>query len=105
MFEPDALLLGGMIGLASAVIGAIIDYRILQRRRAQETEESSGPPGCIFIVSGTLGLLGLCVIAVSLVVQSLGRALVAGLGVMLGFFGGFLLMLLLWMLLQRGKSE
>lgn len=102
MLSQNAFLIGIIIGFASSVISAVVDYRIMQRRA--DREESSGP-GCMFIVSGTLGWLGIVVVGASLFLHSLNRALLAGLGVLVGFLAGFLLMLALWFLLQRTSSE
>ena len=80
-------LIGGGIGLASAIVGAVLDYFVNQRR---DKPAENGPPGCMFIASGSLGVAGLCAIVVSLVLTGkIGAALVVGLGVLSGFFVGF----------------
>lgn len=93
----DAFLIGGIIGLVSAIVGAVIDYRILK----QPEEQANRLPGCIFLVSGGLGLLGVVVIAFSFFAATVRRSLIAGGGVLTGFFLGFLLMMLAWFVLDR----
>lgn len=102
MLGQNAFLVGLTIGFTSSAIGAIIDYRAIQRKN--EAEESH-TPGCMLIMSGVLGWMGIVVVGISLFLQSLNRALIAGLGVFLGFFAGFLVMLVLWFILQRNKPD
>lgn len=101
MFDFEALLIGAGVGFCCAVVGAILDYRLAARNRKANEAENGRLPGCIYIVSGSLGVIGIIVIFLSFLVHSLGRALVAGLGVSAGFFLGFLLMSLVWMLTQN----
>ncbi|MCP5094566.1 MAG: hypothetical protein GY943_03315 [Chloroflexi bacterium] len=104
MFDFEALLIGAGVGLISAIIGAIIDYRFISRNRKEQAELENGRlPGCIFLVSGSLGFLGIVVIFLSFLVESVKRALIAGLGVGLGFFVGFVIMMLVWFFTQRKK--
>lgn len=80
-------LIGGAIGLFSAVVGAIFDYYVNQPRNQRQENE---PPGCMFIVAGSLGFAGLIAIVLSLLfTRSIRMAAVTGLGVLLGFFIGF----------------
>ena len=58
------LLIGIGIGLISALIGALVDYLIGRRRRERKT---NGPPGCLMIVAGALGLTGIVVTVLSIV--------------------------------------
>ncbi len=101
MFDLKALLLGGGIGLSSAIIGAVVDYRILK----QKSESENGRlPGCIFFISGFLGLLGVFVILISSMLDSFAQAITAGMGVVAGFFLGFLIMMFAWFIVRRNKS-
>jgi hypothetical protein len=102
MFDLEAFFIGGGIGLASAIIGALIDYRVTRRRDPNAEKRT---PGCIFLVPGALGLLGLLVITASLLMSGeVARVLVAGLGVGVGFFLGFVLMTVLWFVWRRVKG-
>jgi hypothetical protein len=81
-------LIGGGIGLLSATIGATIDF-LIARRRNKDREEGA-PPGCLMLMAGGLGLVGLFFIIASwLLTDSLRLAMVTGLGVLTGFFIGF----------------
>jgi ABC-type transport system involved in multi-copper enzyme maturation permease subunit len=102
MFDFEALLIGTGVGLSSAIVGAIIDYRISKKRNKEESENGR-LPGCIFLVSGSLGFLGIIVIVLSFIAESVGRAFTAGLGVGFGFFFGFVFMMGMWFLTQRIK--
>ena len=80
-------LIGGAIGLISAVVGAVFDYFVNQQRSLYA---ENGLPGCMFIVAGSLGLAGVVATAVSLLLtHSVQTAVVIGLGVLTGFFIGF----------------
>jgi len=100
MFELDAFLIGVVIGITSSICGALIDYLRLCRL---DDPEQSGAPGCIYLVSGGLGFLGLVVIIISFIIQSVGRAITAGIGVLFGFIISFLLLMVLWFFLQRNN--
>lgn len=72
----------------SAIIGALVDYLIGRRRH--DKQEVSGPPGCLMLVAGGLGITGMIVIFLSwLLTGSITLAVIAGAGVLLGFFVGF----------------
>ncbi len=102
MLGQNAFLVGLTVGFTSSAIGAIVDYRIMQQK---DDAEESHTPGCMLIMSGFLGWVGIIVVGVSLFLQSFNRALFAGLGVLLGFFAGFLVMLAFWFILQRNKPD
>lgn len=94
-------LLGGIIGLTSSILGAIIDYRLAQNR-----EDKDGLPGCIFMVTGSLGFMGFVVLIISVLVEgSLRRPMITGGGVITGFLFGFVLMLSAWFFLDRRRSS
>lgn len=101
MFELEAFLIGIVIGLTSSVCGALIDYRRISR---QADNEKSSAPGCIYLVTGGLGLLGFLVIVISFALQSVARALWAGAGVFVGFVGSFFVLMLLWFFIRGRKS-
>lgn len=96
----ELFLFGGAIGLASAMLGAFIDYRLARRRG-----DDDALPGCIFMVTGALGFVGFVVLVISIFIEgSLRRPLITGGGVMAGFLLGFVLMLGSWFLLNRDRS-
>lgn len=97
MFELSAIIIGGIIGLSCAVVGAIIDYRQMKRRQ----EENNRLPGCMFVMSGSLGMLGTAVVAVSFLLDSVARAVTAGVGVIVGFVLGFVIMMGTGLLFDR----
>jgi ABC-type Fe3+ transport system permease subunit len=97
--------IGLAIGLVSAIIGAIVEYLIV-RQRGDEIQETERLPGCMLLVSGALGGIGLLVIGFSLITSGeVVRMLITGLGVGTGFFAGFVLMMLGWLLLNRPSGE
>ncbi len=100
MFELDAFFIGVVIGATSSVCGALIDYF----RSRNKKKEKTGLPGCIYLVSGGLGLLGFIVIVISFILKSVGRALSAGLGVFVGFIISFIFLMILWMFIQRNNT-
>ena len=80
-------LIGGGIGLVSAIIGAFVDYSVGRKRGDAEND---GRPGCMFIAAGGLGFVGLIAFLLSLLFTGTIRpALMMGLGVTSGFFIGF----------------
>ncbi len=88
--------IGGSIGFTSAIITAIIQYLINRKREV----ESPTRPGCIFIITGALGCLGLIMLTTSwFLTGSVNPAIPPGIGVILGFFLGFGLMIFARLLL------
>lgn len=101
----QSFLIGLAIGLASAVIGAVVEYLIVQQR-GDKAEETKRLPGCMLLVSGGLGGVGMLAIGFSLLTSGeVVRMLITGLGVGTGFFGGFILMMLGWFVLNRPSGE
>lgn len=99
----QSFLVGLAIGLASAIIGAIIEYLIVRQQGDREPERL---PGCMLLVSGALGGVGLLVTGFSLITSGeVVRMLVTGLGVGIGFFGGFVMMMLGWFVINRPSGE
>ncbi len=100
----QSFFIGLAIGLASAIIGAIIEFLIIRQQGEREAEERL--PGCMLLVSGALGGIGLLVIGFSLITSGeVVRMLITGLGVGAGFFSGFVLMTLVWFLFNRPSKE
>lgn len=100
----QSFLIGLALGFVSAIVGAVVEYLIVRQRKdqAQETERL---PGCMLLVSGGLGGLGLLAIGFSLLTSGeVIRMLITGLGVGVGFFGGFFLMTLVWFMANRPNN-
>ncbi|MEZ4595174.1 MAG: hypothetical protein R3D55_29120 [Chloroflexota bacterium] len=101
----QAFLIGLALGLVSAIIGALVEYLIV-RQRSEQAQETERLPGCMLLVSGGLGGLGMLAIAFSLLsTGEVVRMLITGLGVTVGFFAGFLLMMLVWFLWERPSGH
>jgi hypothetical protein len=99
----QSFFIGLAIGLASAIIGAIIEYLIVRQRGDREAERL---PGCMLLVAGALGGTGLLVVGFSLITSGeVVRMLITGLGVGVGFFSGFVLMMLAWFLFNRPSGD
>lgn len=79
--ELIAILIGGAIGVITSLVGGIMTYVVYIRRR----KDSAGPIVYIFAVTGTLVLMGVVAIILSLIVGELDLALLTGLGVFVGF--------------------
>lgn len=101
----QSFFIGLAVGLASAIIGAIVEYLIV-RQRGDNKEETERLPGCMLLVSGALGGVGMMAIGISLLTSGeVVRMLITGLGVGTGFFLGFILMMAAWFLLNRPTGE
>lgn len=99
----QSFLIGLAIGLISAILGAGVEYLIVRNRNEVETERL---PGCMLLVSGGLGGAGLLATGFSLLISGeVVRMLVTGLGVGVGFFSGFVIMMLAWFLFNRPSKE
>lgn len=91
-------LIGLAIGVGVALVGGLVEY-ILHLRH--DGEPRFGVPGCVVYVVGGLVLGGIVAIIVSLVYAgSIRPALVIGMGVLTGFYGGFAFLIALWFLLE-----
>lgn len=91
-------LIGLAAGVGVAVVGGIIEY-FLHLRRANGPR--FGVPGCLVYTIGGLILAGVVALGISLYLTgSAVPALFVGLGVMAGFYGGFILLVALWLLLE-----
>ncbi len=91
-------LIGLAIGIGVALVGGLIEYLLHLRR---DGEPRFGVPGCIVYVVGGLVVGGVVAIITSLLLAgSIGPALIVGVGVMTGFYGGFSLLVGLWFLAE-----
>jgi hypothetical protein len=99
----NLFLIGLAIGGAVALAGGLVEY-VLHLRRNREPR--FGVPGCLVYVIGGLILAGLVAVVASLILTSrVGPALVMGLGVMAGFYGGFILLVSVWLLLETMRRR
>lgn len=93
-----------LIGLAVgvAVAGGLVEY-VLHLRRNREPRW--GVPGCLVYTIGGLILTGVIALIASFILTGgFGAALFVGLGVMAGFYGGFIVLVSLWLLLETLRS-
>ncbi len=98
-------LIGLAIGAATAALGGVVEFGLHLRRRR---EPKFGVPGCLVYTIGGLILAGIVALIVSLIATgSLGPALVMGGGVLVGFYSGFILLVLLWFVRDsaRGRAD
>ena len=93
-------LAGGAAGLAVAIVGGFLEYRLSLRSGARGPQQ--GLPGCLLYVAGGLGLAGIIALGASLLLSGgLLPALILGAGVLGGFYLGFGALFLLWLILDR----
>lgn len=99
--EPNNLrffLIGLLIGIVVAVAGGLVEY-VLHLRRKREPR--FGVPGCLVYTVGGLIVAGIVALVASFVLTGgIGPGLRMGLGVMAGFYGGFILLVSIWLLLE-----
>ena len=102
--ETAYFLIGALVGLCGSGIGALVDYFIAKR---QSNKKERVLPGCIFLVTGSLGLIGLLFTTVAfLLTGGVRLALLSGLGVLGGFTVTFMLLTLGWLLfVDRSPSS
>lgn len=91
--------IGAGVGLVVAVAGAVVEYW-LNLRHAVDGQRTL--PGCMLYVSGGLALAGVVALVASLLLTGgIRAALVMGAGVLGGFYAGFAVLLLAWVLIER----
>jgi len=97
--DSSLFYIGLGIGLGLALIGALIDTWL--GWRDQTLERARKVPGCMVYMGGLLGLAGIVALIVSFLTSgSLGPALLLGAGVLGGFYAGFTLLIVLYLLLK-----
>lgn len=96
-------LIGLAIGTGTAAVGGVIDF-VLHLRR--QREPSFGVPGCLVYTIGGLILAGVVAVITSLMMTgSIGPALLMGGGVLLGFYGGFIILVGLWFARENARAK
>ena len=95
-------LVGLAIGVAVAVAGGLVEYALhLRRNRGPRW----GVPGCLVYTIGGLILTGVIALIASFILTGgFGAAFFVGLGVMAGFYGGFIVLVSLWLLLETQRA-
>lgn len=95
-------LIGLAIGVAVALAGGLVEYALhLRRNRGPRF----GVPGCLVYTIGGLILAGIIALIGSWVLTGgFAAALFMGLGVMAGFYGGFIVLVGLWLLLETLRA-
>lgn len=96
--NSSLFLIGLLIGVSVALIGGLVEY-VLHLRRSRVP--LSGMPSCLLFTIGGLVLAGIAAIVTSLILTgAIWPALILGVGVMGGFYGTFMLLVGLWLLLE-----
>jgi hypothetical protein len=91
-------LVGLAIGSGTAFLGGLVEYLLHLRRNGRPRP---GTPSCLLYAAGGLILAGIVASAASLLATGgLRPALIMGAGVMTGFYGGFILLVGLWFLID-----
>lgn len=95
--------IGLAIGVSVSVLGGVIEYLLHLRRNR---EPRFGMPGCLVYAVGGLILAGIAAIITSLVMTGrISPALIMGAGVLAGFYGGFILLVGLWFLIDSRRPQ
>jgi hypothetical protein len=98
--DTRLLFIGMAIGFGIALVGAAVDYWLSRTRR--NPRQSHHLPGCMMYVAGALGLAGLLAIIISFIlIGSMIPAIVLGAGVLTGFYSGFALLMLIYLVATR----
>jgi hypothetical protein len=102
--DSRLLFIGMAIGFSIAVVGAAVDYWLSRTRH--NPRQSQHLPGCMMYVAGALGLAGLLAIIISFIlIGSMIPAIILGAGVLTGFYSGFALLLLIYLVATRIRSN
>jgi hypothetical protein len=95
--------IGLAVGGGVAILGGVIEYLLHLRRNR---EPRFGVPGCLVYAVGGLILAGIAAIITSLVITGrISPALFMGAGVLIGFYGGFIILVGLWFLFDSRHRQ
>lgn len=95
--EPSLFTIGLQVGLSLAILGAAIEYFLARRRSKAQVPRQL--PGCLLYMAGALALTGIVAILGSIILRgSIVPALWLGAGVLGGFYLGFAILFLLYLL-------
>ena len=98
--NSSLLSIGFGIGIGIAAIGGLVDYLLSARKN--NPQKTNRLPGCMLFVAGVLGLLGIISIIVSLIFSGgIAPALALGAGVLGGFYSGFALLIIGYLVIKR----
>jgi hypothetical protein len=91
---------GLAVGLALALAGAILEYWLGLRNRNSNPPRQL--PGCLLYVAGGLALAGVVAVILSLILNgTVSPALQLGAGILGGFYIGFAILFLVYLLFKR----
>jgi hypothetical protein len=100
--NTSLFLIGLAIGVLVAILGGSIEYGLHLRR---DKPAYARMPGCLLYTIGGLILAGIAAIITSLVLTGgVWPALIMGAGVLSGFYGSFILLVILWLLLDTRRK-
>lgn len=94
---------GGGVGLICAVIGAVLEQRRWRSFSAPENDKR-GLPGCMPIMAGFLGFVGVVLLLISLFMGGISQTMAMGLGVGAGFIAGFVVLVGIWLLFTERRK-
>ncbi len=107
MTNINLLLIGGGIGLTIAIVGAVFDYWLhLRPGKPMPQPGEARHPGCILFAIGGLTLTGfVSLIAAFVFTGNIWPAILLGLGTFIGFYTGFLTLLIIWLKIDKQPQE
>lgn len=98
----NLFLLGLALGAGVAVLGGLTEYFLHLRR---DREPFTGVPSCLLYTIGGLVLAGIIAIVASLILTGgIFPAIYMGIGVLAGFYAGFIIMVSVWLVLERRRN-
>ncbi len=98
--DTSLFLTGLAVGLGIAVVGAIFEYWL--SRSGNNARQTGQLPGCMLYIAGILGLAGFIALIVSFLLRgNILPAITLGAGVLIGFYIGFGVLMILYLVVQR----
>jgi hypothetical protein len=100
--NSSLFLVGLGIGFLVALVGGAVEYRLHLRRDQMPVARV---PGCLLYTIAGLIFAGIVAVVASLFLTGgVWAALVMGVGVLAGFYGGFILLVVLWLAIDRRRA-